>query len=38
VGTQENEYPVSDPNKVMLIMTNEPNDIHKKTSQRGNNE
>jgi hypothetical protein len=31
VGNQENEYPVPDPNRVMLIMTNEPNSIHKKS-------
>jgi hypothetical protein len=36
VRNEENEYPVPDPNRTMLIMTLEPNGIHKKISQRGN--
>jgi hypothetical protein len=31
VGNEENEYPVPDLNRTMLVMTNESNDIHKKT-------
>jgi hypothetical protein len=31
VGNEENEYSVPDPNRTMLIMTNEPNDVHKKS-------
>jgi hypothetical protein len=30
VGNKENEYPVSDLNRMMINMTNELNDIHKK--------
>jgi hypothetical protein len=30
VENEENEYPVPDPNRTMLIMTNEPNIVHKK--------
>jgi hypothetical protein len=26
VGNEENEYPLPDPNRMMLIMTNGPND------------
>jgi hypothetical protein len=32
VGNEENRYPVSDPNKTMVNITNEPRDIHKKKS------
>jgi hypothetical protein len=32
----ENEYPVPDPNKTMINVTNELSDTHKKISQRGN--
>jgi hypothetical protein len=38
VGNEENEYPVPNSNKMMLIMTNKPNYDHKKTSQKGNYE
>jgi hypothetical protein len=34
VGNENNEYSVPDPNRMMLIMTNEPNDVHKKISKR----
>jgi hypothetical protein len=30
VGNEENEYPVPDPNKTMINVTNEPSDAHKK--------
>jgi hypothetical protein len=36
VGNEEKEYPVSEHSRAMLIMTNEPNDIYKKNSQRRN--
>jgi hypothetical protein len=29
MGSEENRYPIPDPNRMMLIMTNKPNDIHK---------
>jgi hypothetical protein len=38
VENEENEYPVADPNRIMLIMINEPNYAHKKISLRGNYE
>jgi hypothetical protein len=28
VGNEENEYPVPDPNRTMINITNELNDIH----------
>jgi hypothetical protein len=28
VGNEENEYPVSDPNRMMLIMSNKPSYVH----------
>jgi hypothetical protein len=31
VGNEENGYPVPDPNKTMINVTNEPSDIHKKS-------
>jgi predicted RNase H-like nuclease (RuvC/YqgF family) len=31
VRNEENEYKVPDPNRTMLIMTNKPNDVYKKT-------
>jgi hypothetical protein len=34
VGNKENEYPVSDPNKTMINVTNEFSDAHKKISQK----
>jgi hypothetical protein len=34
----ENEHPVSNPNRTMINMTNELNDVHKNIFQRGNNE
>jgi hypothetical protein len=30
IGKEENVYPVPDPNTRMQIITNEPNDVHKK--------
>jgi hypothetical protein len=36
VGNEENEYPVPDPNKTMLNITNELSGAHRKTSQKGN--
>jgi hypothetical protein len=38
VGNEENEYPVPDSDRMMLILNNKWNDIHKKISQRGNYE
>jgi hypothetical protein len=38
VGNEENEYPVPDPNRMMLNMTNELNDVYKNISQRRNYE
>jgi hypothetical protein len=35
VGNEENGYPVPDPNKTMINVTNKPTDSHKK-SLRGN--
>jgi hypothetical protein len=35
VGNEENEYSVPDPNRVMINMTNELKNFHKKISQRG---
>jgi hypothetical protein len=32
VGNEENRYPVPDPNKTMINVTNEPSDTHKKNS------
>jgi hypothetical protein len=34
VGNEENGYPVSDPNKIMINVTQEPSDIHKKSSKK----
>jgi hypothetical protein len=34
VGNKENGYPVTDPNKAMINVTQEPNDTHKKPSKR----
>jgi hypothetical protein len=34
VGNEENEYPVPDPNKMMINMANKPNDIYKNFSKR----
>jgi hypothetical protein len=31
VGNEENKYSVPDSNRMMLIMTNEPNEVHKKS-------
>jgi hypothetical protein len=31
VGNEENEYPVPDPNKTMIHVTEEPSDAHKNT-------
>jgi hypothetical protein len=31
VGNEENGYPVPDPNKTMINVTNEPSDAHKKS-------
>jgi hypothetical protein len=36
VGNEENGYPVSDPNKTMINVTNGHCDAHKKISQREN--
>jgi hypothetical protein len=36
MGNEENEYPVPDPNRTMIKITNELSDIHKKISQIGN--
>jgi hypothetical protein len=36
VGNEENGYPVLDPNKTMINITNEPSDAHKKIPQRRN--
>jgi hypothetical protein len=36
VGNEENEYLVPDPNGIMINITNELSDIHKKISQRRN--
>jgi hypothetical protein len=36
VGNEENEYADSDPNRVVISITNELDGIHKKISQRGN--
>jgi hypothetical protein len=30
VGNEENGYPVPDPNKTMINVTNQPSDTHKK--------
>jgi hypothetical protein len=30
VGNEENRYPSPDPNKIMVIITKEPKDSHKK--------
>jgi hypothetical protein len=30
VGNEDNEYPVPDPNRTMMKITNELNDVHKK--------
>jgi hypothetical protein len=38
VGNEENEYPVPDPNKTMINVTNKLSSAHKKISQRGNQE
>jgi hypothetical protein len=32
VGNEENEYPVSDPNKIMINVTKEPSDAHTHTN------
>jgi hypothetical protein len=32
----ENEYPVPDPDRTMINITNDLSDAHKKISQRGN--
>jgi hypothetical protein len=34
VGNKENEYPVPDLNRTKLILTTEPEDIHKYLSKR----
>jgi hypothetical protein len=31
LGNEENEYPIPDLSRVMIIRTNEPNNIHKKS-------
>jgi hypothetical protein len=36
VGNEENGYPVPDPNKTMINVTNEHSKAHKKIPQRGN--
>jgi hypothetical protein len=36
VGNEENGYPIPDPNKTMITVTNEPSDAHKKIPQTGN--
>jgi hypothetical protein len=33
VGNEENGYPVPDPNKTMINVTNEPSDTHKKIQE-----
>jgi hypothetical protein len=33
---KENVYPIPDPNRTIINITNELNDVHKKISQRGN--
>jgi hypothetical protein len=33
VGNEENVYPVPDPNKTMINVTNEPSDTHKNPSK-----
>jgi hypothetical protein len=35
-GNEENEYPIPDPKRTMINITNELNDSHKKISQRRN--
>jgi hypothetical protein len=36
VRNKENVYPVTDPNKTMINVSNEPSVTHKKIPQRGN--
>jgi hypothetical protein len=36
VGNEENAYPIPDPEKTIINVTNDPIDAHKKISQRGN--
>jgi hypothetical protein len=36
VGNEENAYPVPNPNRIMINVTNELSNIHKKISERGN--